>query len=113
MTIRRLFNWIVGLPVAIIVVAFAIANRERVVLSLDPFSSEPYASITTPLWGVLFGGIFIGLLAGWVAAWFAHGKWRRATREARVELLRSQQEHEQLKREMASRAVVSQADQPL
>ena len=113
MSVRRLVNWIVGVPIAIMVVAFAIANRQRVVVSLDPFSSDPYAAINAPLWAVCFGGIFLGLIAGWIAAWLSHGKWRRATREARLELLRSQQEHEQLKREMASRAVLPQADPPL
>lgn len=107
MTLKRIFNWIVGLPVTIAAVAFAVANRQWVVVSFDPFSRDaPFASIGMPQWVLFFCGIFAGLIAGWVAAWFAHGKWRRAAREARIELARAQNEHELLKREVRSQAVV-------
>ncbi|MGH6855997.1 MAG: LapA family protein [Aestuariivirga sp.] len=114
MSLRRLFNWIVGFPAAVAVVAFAVANREWVVVSFDPFSRDaPFAAIHAPLWVACFGGIFVGLIAGWIAAWFAHGKWRRAARDARIELMRSQHEHEELKREAHTRAVMPVADRGL
>lgn len=78
---------------ALIVIAFAIANRRWVTLSLDPFSQDaPFAAIDLPLWILFFAGIFVGLVIGWVAAWFAQGKWRKATREARAEAQRLQVE---------------------
>lgn len=109
MTLRRLFNWIVGLPVAVVAVIFAVANRQWITVSLDPLSREaPSISIAMPLWVLFFCGILVGLIAGWVAAWFAHGKWRRAAKEARIELVRTQHDHERLKREHAARAVTAQ-----
>jgi len=114
MTFKRIFNWIVGLPIAIAVAAFAIANRQWTVVSFDPFSRDnPFASINMPLWVLFFCGVFAGLIAGWIAAWFAHGKWRKAAREARIELVRAQQDHELLKREVRSQAVVPAGDHPL
>jgi uncharacterized integral membrane protein len=114
MTLRRAFNWIVGVPLAIIVAAFAVANKQWVVVSFDPFSRDgPLASINMPLWVLFFCGIFAGLVAGWIAAWFAHGKWRRAAKEARLELVRAQNEHEALKREIRLQAVVPSGDGPL
>ena len=114
MTARRLFNWIVGIPIAVIVAAFAVANRQWIVVSFDPFSRDsPLASVNMPLWALFFCGVFAGLIAGWIAAWFAHGKWRRAAREARLELVRVQQEHEQLKREVRSQANVPTGDAAL
>lgn len=85
---RRLFRWFVGLPIAIIAVAFAIANRQWITISLDPLSSPPRAAIDMPLWALLFVGIFLGILAGWGACWVAQGKWRRSAKEARRELAR-------------------------
>jgi len=85
---RRLFRWLVGLPIAIVAVAFAIANRQWITVSLDPLSAIPRASIDMPLWALFFAGILPGLLVGWGACWLSQGKWRRHAKEARRELAR-------------------------
>ena len=114
MTFKRILNWAIGLPIAAVTIAFAVANRQWIVVSFDPFSrDQPWVAINMPLWVLFFCGIFAGLFAGWIAAWFAQGKWRKATKEARIELLRAQNEHERLKRDHASRAVVPTQDSPL
>ena len=111
MTLRRIFNWITGLPIAIVAVIFAVANRQWIVVSFDPFSrDQPWAAINMPLWVLFFCGIFVGLIAGWIFAWLAQGKWRRAAKDARLELMRGQQEHDRLKRELESRAVATSGD---
>ena len=105
MTFKRIFNWVVGLPIAIVAVGFAVANRHWITLSFDPFNTaHPFATLSMPLWALFFCGIFAGLIAGWIAAWFAHGKWRRSAREARFELMRAQNEVERLRREAHARA---------
>jgi len=72
MTLRRILNWAIGLPIAIVAVAFAVANRQWITVSFDPFSRDaPLAAIDMPLWALFFCGIFFGLIAGWIAAWFA------------------------------------------
>ena len=74
MTLRRIFNWIIGLPIAIVAVVFAVANRQWILVSFDPFSrDQPWAAITMPLWVLFFCGIFVGLMAGWIFAWLAQG----------------------------------------
>ncbi len=88
-----MLRWVVGVPIAILVVGFAIANRRWVTLSLDPFTqTEPAVSLDLPLWILFFLGIFVGLVVGWIAAWFAQGKHRKAAREARHEVSRLQGE---------------------
>jgi NhaP-type Na+/H+ or K+/H+ antiporter len=102
MTLRRILNWAIGLPIAIVVVAFAVANRQWISVSFDPFSRDaPFAAIDMPLWTLFFCGIFFGLIAGWIAAWLAQGKWRRAAREARIELVRAHDDQARMKREPA------------
>lgn len=111
MTFKRIFGWITGLPIAAAGIVFAVANRQWITVSLDPLNRDaPRIAIDMPLWVLYFLGIFTGILAGWVAAWFAHGKWRRAARDARIELLRTQNEHEKLKREHAARAIAKTED---
>jgi hypothetical protein len=102
--LRRIVNWIVGVPVAIAVVAFAVANRQWVEVSIDPFSREdPYAAIGMPLWALLFCGLFLGAIAGWIACWLAQGKWRKAARESRSEAARLRGEMDALKAGAAAR----------
>ena len=111
MTLQRLLNWIVGIPAAAAAAGFAIANRQWITVSFDPFSRDaPYAAIAMPLWALLFCGAFLGLLAGWIAAWFAQGKWRRAARDTRLELVRAQNENTRLREENRSRHIADAGD---
>jgi uncharacterized membrane protein YciS (DUF1049 family) len=88
---QRFIRWVVGLPIAALVIAFAIANRQRTIISFNPFSRDnPSMSVEMPLWALFFLGLFLGLIAGWIACWFAQAKWRRSTREALRELARVQ-----------------------
>jgi len=91
---RKAVRLIVLIPLAIILIALALANRADVLLSLDPIRPEtPSASITVPLFVALLGALIVGILIGGVAAWVGQGKWRRAARSHARELaaLRSQQ----------------------
>lgn len=102
MTFRRIVNWTIGLPAALVAIVFAVANRQWITVSLDPLRRDaPRIAVDMPLWVLFFCGIFVGLLIGWAAAWFAQGKWRKATRETRIELIRLQNEHERERREQA------------
>lgn len=98
---RRLLRWVIGLPLVVLVVAFAVANRQWITVSLDPVSSVPLASLNMPLWALFFAGVLPGLVVGWVACWFAQGKWRRHARDARRELSRQSPPPQQAGREVA------------
>jgi uncharacterized integral membrane protein len=85
--LRRIVRWIIGLPIAILVIAFAIANRQWTRLSLDPFSStSPFMSIEMPLWALFIGGVFIGIMIGWVGSWLAQGKYRKLAKDRAREI---------------------------
>jgi fructose-specific phosphotransferase system IIC component len=103
MTFKKIINWVIGLPIAIIGVGFAVANRQWITLSFDPFNrAHPFATIDMPLWALFFCGVFFGIFAGWLVAWINNGKYRRATRQAKIELVRAQRIHKQEKRELQS-----------
>lgn len=91
---RKAIRLIVLIPLAIILIALALANRANVLLSLDPIRPEtPAASITVPLFVALLGALIVGIFIGGITAWIGQGKWRRAARSHARELaeLRSQQ----------------------
>ena len=88
---RRILRWVVWLPIAILVIGFAIANRRWVTLSFNPVTQD-MPSLGMPLWLLFFFGIFVGLVVGWLSAWLAQGKHRKAARDARSEVGRLQVE---------------------
>jgi uncharacterized integral membrane protein len=104
--LARIFRWVVGLPIVIIVVAFAIANRRWVTLSFDPFTQDaPRVAMDMPLWLLFFLGIFAGLIVGWIAAWMAQGKHRKAARDARSEVSKLQVELTDLRKPQSNTAL--------
>jgi uncharacterized integral membrane protein len=85
------------LPIAIIVVLLAVANRGPVTLSFDPFSREPLFTATLPLFAVIFLAVALGVLIGGTAAWMAQAKHRREKRHLRREARHLRHESERLR----------------
>jgi uncharacterized integral membrane protein len=85
----RFLKGLVLLPVAILVVLLAVANRDAVRLSFDPFSPEaPVFSLTLPLYAILFVAVALGIVVGGIGAWLGQGETRRKARERRREIRR-------------------------
>ncbi len=81
---RKIVTGIIVVPLAIIIVAFAVANRQMVTVSFDPFSSaSPAYAATLPLFVLIFILLIVGVIVGGVAAWIGQAKWRRGDRRAR------------------------------
>jgi uncharacterized integral membrane protein len=61
----RLTTWILGAPVALLAIWIAVANRQSVVFSLDPFSqTAPSLTAQMPLYLLLFAAVLVGVLLG-------------------------------------------------
>ena len=79
--LRKLVAAVIFLPLAIVMVAFAVANRQPATVSLDPFDgAEPAASVTLPLFALIVLTLIVGVLIGGAASWLRQGKWRGAAR---------------------------------
>ncbi len=90
---RRIAAALILVPLAVVIVAFAVANRQVVTISLDPFGSDhPAASLTLPLFALVIVLLILGVVIGGIAAWLRQGKWRRTARRLEREAgeLRSQ-----------------------
>ncbi|MBV1700231.1 MAG: DUF1049 domain-containing protein [Hyphomicrobiales bacterium] len=73
---------VVGVPV----IALALANREMVNLSFDPFAGAAHAGgFAMPLFLVILLAVALGVLIGGISTWLGQSKHRRGARQARAE----------------------------
>ena len=87
------------MPLAVVIIALAVANRQSVTVSLDPFSAEhPAAVVTLPLFGLIIVLLIVGVLIGGMAAWLRQARWRRAARRLEREIGTLRTEIEEFKR---------------
>ena len=85
--LNRIVAAVVLVPLAVIIVAFAMANRESVTVSFDPFGgAQPAASMTLPLFVLIILLLIIGVVIGGLASWLRQGKWRGAARRLERDL---------------------------
>jgi uncharacterized integral membrane protein len=90
---RKFLNILLWVPLGVIFVVFAVANRHLVTVSIDPFnSSDPSLGFSLPLFAVIIVFALLGVLAGGSATWIRQRRWRRAARqlEADAQQLRTQ-----------------------
>lgn len=99
---KRILSWLFGVPVALLVIILAVANRRPVMFSLDPFSlDQPWFAVEVPLYVLLMSCLILGMLIGGVSAWLTQGKWRKEARHRRQEVRRLELEREDLQRGLA------------
>ncbi|MEZ5839815.1 MAG: LapA family protein [Hyphomicrobiales bacterium] len=108
----RLISYLVTIPLAILLIALAVANRGPITLSLDPMSPDaPALTVTLPIYLVLFATLGIGIFIGGVATWFRQGKWRKVARERRFEVAKWRREADHF-RATAKKAEAGNANTP-
>jgi uncharacterized integral membrane protein len=84
--IRSFVAALVLVPLAVLIVLLALANRQAVTLSLDPLlSDKPLVTVTQPLFILLLAAVLAGVIVGGIAAWLRQGKWRQAAKRAQAE----------------------------
>ena len=102
--LRKIVLAVVLIPLAIVIVGMAVANREIVTVSFDPFSAtEPAFLLRAPLFVLVFVLVIAGVIIGGAAAWLRQSKWRRSARVRDAELRAARGEIDRLRRELAAR----------
>jgi uncharacterized integral membrane protein len=83
---RRFLAALILVPLAVVFVALAVANRQPVTVSFDPFEqAHPAIVFALPLFVLMFLLLIAGVVVGGVAAWLRQSKWRRAARLAQAQ----------------------------
>lgn len=97
--IRKTLAFLILAPLALAIVALAVANRQTVTVSFDPFSTAAPAYVAqVPLFLLVFLLVIAGVLIGGIAAWMKQGRWRKRARRLKAHLQRAEAEIERLKR---------------
>lgn len=90
--VNRIILVVILVPVAVILIALAVANRGFVDFTLDPFHpGNPGLTIQMPLFVYLFLAVALGMIVGSLLTWLRQGRYRaQARRRSReVEQLRA------------------------
>jgi uncharacterized integral membrane protein len=101
--LRKIVTAIIVVPPAAVIIAFAVANRQMVTVSFDPFSSvSPAYAATLPLFVIVFAVLILGVLIGGIAAWIRQSKWRRTARKLETQVRALQSEQDTIRRRFGS-----------
>jgi uncharacterized integral membrane protein len=98
----RTFRWGLISLVALLLIIFAVENRQAVTLSLWPFPLE----LSTGLYIVVLLTLLVGFLLGELVAWMNGRRWRREAR-------RSANRVAELERELAAQSPPKEAAREL
>ena len=98
---RNFLKFLVLAPLALIFLAFAMANRQNVIISFDPFNNGdiPSPQIILPLFIVLIGATMFGVVLGGVATWLRQGRFRKGLRDARTQIEVLRDENDSLRKQ--------------
>ena len=97
--ICKIVSALILAPLAIVLIVFAVANRQTIVVSFDPFDqAHPALSLSLPLFALILVLVIGGVIIGGIAAWLRQGKWRWRARHFEAEARALRHELDQLKR---------------
>jgi uncharacterized integral membrane protein len=85
-SVNRLFAVMIVVPLAVVLVALAVANRNPVSLTFDPFNpGNPALTMQLPLFMIVFLAVALGLVLGSMVTWLKQGRYRRRARRGSSE----------------------------
>lgn len=107
---KRIVAVVVLLPVAIIVVALSLANRQSVELIVPNFDGTALFSASLPLFAVIFVTLFTGLLLGSLGTWLRQSRHRRAAEIRKAEAVAAKRDAEKLRQRAEQLAKAEESD---
>ena len=111
---RKFFNIVLLVPLGLVLVVFAVANRHAVTVSFDPFDTrDPSVALSLPLFVVILSMMILGVVAGGVATWIAQRHWRRAARRHEAEAAHAKSELADMRAAVARQTMASRGQAAL
>jgi uncharacterized integral membrane protein len=98
----KFLSALVWIPLGLIFLIFAIANRHAVTVSFDPFNNDPQEGVTLPLFAVIISVAILGVLAGGIATWIRQHRWRRSSRRFQADALEAKAQLAELRASLAT-----------
>jgi uncharacterized integral membrane protein len=88
---KRIVSLVIFVPLGIVLIVLAVANRQSVTLALNPFRPEDtLLSLTAPLFLLVLLALLFGMAIGSFVTWWSQGKHRRQARIEAREAVRLQ-----------------------
>lgn len=85
--VNRLLIVVIVIPIAVVLIALAVANRGLTAFTLDPFNpGNPALTLELPLFALLFATLALGMVIGSLATWFKQGRYRKLARQRSIEV---------------------------
>ena len=100
----RFLWWIVFTLAAVVLVLFAVSNRQTVSLG---FWLLPGAGVQMPLYLLVLGTLIVGFVIGELVAWTGGWRWRREARRSRDRIAALERELEAERAQRGARAPVA------
>lgn len=92
--LKRIVTLVVFVPLGIVLVVLAVANRQSVTLALNPFQpQDTLLAVSAPLFLFLFLTLLLGMVIGSTVTWWSQGKHRKQARIEAREAIKWQGEH--------------------
>lgn len=86
---KKIVNLVVLVPLALILIILSVANRQAVILTLNPFrQDDSLLSFSAPFFVFIFLAVIFGVLLGSFVTWLSQGKYRKRARTEAKEALR-------------------------
>ncbi len=83
---NRFMLIVVFVPLAIVLIALAVANRAPTPFTLDPFNpGNPGLTVQVPLFVLLFLALGLGVVLGSAVTWLKQGRYRKIARQRGLE----------------------------
>lgn len=99
--LRNILAALLLIPLALVIVLFAVANRAPVTVSLDPFAGDPpMVAVAVPLFLLVLMVLILGVMVGGMSAWLRQSRWRRRARRLAGEVKAARAENEALRRQL-------------
>jgi uncharacterized integral membrane protein len=86
----RFLWWTVLVLIAVVLILFAVSNRETVSVGLWPLP----AAVELPLYLMVLGMLLVGFVAGELVGWIGGWHWRREARRSRERIAMLERELE-------------------
>lgn len=82
---KRIVGWLVLVPLCLVVLVFALANRHQVAVNFNPLVGvdEAAPGVGVPLFLVIYAVLFFGISLGGLAVWFTQSGHRREEKRLR------------------------------
>lgn len=84
--LKRLVFVLIVVPIALVILALAVANRQDVSLNYNPFTPDfPGMQVVAPFFVFLFLTFALGMIVGGIAVWLGQSRYRRDARRREME----------------------------